>query len=512
MEHPENLVVILDYGSQYTQLIARRIRSLNVFSLILPFNTPLTAIKAYHPGAVILSGGPSSVYDKEAPDLDPEILNLDVPLLGICYGMQIMTKTLGGKIIESKEREYGRTDVSLIKKSPLFAGIEKDFVVWMSHGDKIDSIPEGFEIVLKSKNAIGAFENREQRRYGVQFHPEVVHSENGTAILKNFLFNISGLEKNWSMPDFIEHSVAAIRKRVGDKKVVLGLSGGVDSSVLAILLHKALGEQLTCVFVNNGVLRKDEAEKVVQTFEGKFGLNLKYVDASERFLVKLAGIKDPEKKRHIIGKEFVDVFFDSVPEFDYLAQGTLYPDVIESVSTKGPSDKIKTHHNRVDTILELQKEGRILEPFEELFKDEVRLIGEELRLPDAIIHRHPFPGPGLAIRILGEVTLKRLEVLRQADAIFLELIKEEGYYEQLWQAFAVLLPVRSVGVMGDKRTYGYTIAIRAVTSVDGMTADFADFPHEFFSRVSHRIIGEVKAVNRVVYDISSKPPGTIEWE
>lgn len=513
---PEQKVIILDFGSQYTQLIARRIREQKVYAEIVPFHKDWKEIAAEKPSAIILSGGPSSIYEKDAPQLQKEIFSLGVPVLGICYGLCALVKHFGGKIEGAARREYGRAIIEIKKKSPLFRGLKKKETVWMSHGDKVVVPPKGFAIAASSENAeTAAIENIEKRIYGVQFHPEVYHTVNGQQILKNFLFEICKLSPTWTMKSFIESSVQAIRREVGRGTVLLGLSGGVDSSVTAMLLQKAIGDRLYCVFVNNGVLRKNEQEKVIERFKRHMKLNLIYVDASKRFLSLLKGVEDPEQKRRIIGREFINVFMKEakkIGRFDYLAQGTLYPDVIESVSTKGPSDTIKSHHNRVPEVLKLIKSGRVIEPLKELFKDEVRELGLELGMSEELVYRHPFPGPGLAIRIIGEVTPQRIKILQEADDILVEEIKFAGLYRSLWQVFAVYLPVRSVGVMGDKRTYENVIAVRAVTSVDAMTADWAYLPEELLRRISNRIINEVKGINRVVMDISSKPPSTIEWE
>jgi GMP synthase (glutamine-hydrolysing) len=508
------MIAILDFGSQYTQLIARRIRGMHVYSEIYPYHTDLREVARHQDiEGIVLSGGPGTVYAKDAFHIDGAMLKeLNVPVLGICYGMQLLSYLYEGKIIPSTEREYGFTHITVDTSSPLFKGIAEKEVVWMSHGDKVEKLPRGFGKIAFSENALAGMENREKNLYAVQFHPEVVHTQNGTKMLENFVLDICQAKPQWEMESFIEKTVKAVREKVGDKKVVLGLSGGVDSSVLAILLNKALGKNLVCVFVNNGLLRKDEAEEIQAVFTGKYDLNFHYVDASDRFLDALKGITDPEEKRRIIGKIFLDVFNSEIEGFDYLAQGTLYPDVIESVSVKGPSDTIKTHHNRVEGVLDLIREGRIIEPFQELFKDEVREIGKEMNVPDFIIQRHPFPGPGLAIRILGEVTKERLDLLREADAIIIEEIKRAGLYQRIWQAFGVLLPVNAVGVMGDKRTYESVLAVRMVESLDGMTADWARVPYEVLNSISTRIINEVGGINRVTYDISSKPPATIEWE
>ena len=513
---PKERVLILDFGSQYTQLIARKIRELKVYAEIVPFHTAIEDIKKEKPSAIILSGGPSSIDEKGAPQVSDEIFKLGVPVLGICYGLYIVVHAFKGMSSGASSREYGRAFITLKEKSELFKGFSKKEQVWMSHGDKVVTMPEGFKIIASSENAeIAAIENKEKKVYGVQFHPEVYHTTSGTRFLSNFVFGICKLKPTWTMDSFIESSIATIRKDVGDGTVLLGLSGGVDSSVTAELLHKAIGDRLYCVFVNNGVLRKDEAKKVVERYRKNMKLNLIYVDASKRFLDKLKGVEDPEKKRKIIGKEFVAVFMEEakkIGKFDFLAQGTLYPDVIESVSTKGPSDTIKSHHNRVPEILKLIKSGKVVEPLKELFKDEVRELGVKLGMAEELIHRHPFPGPGLAIRIVGDVTPDRIATLQHADEILINEIRDAGLYNSLWQIFAVFLPVKSVGVMGDKRTYENVIAIRGVTSVDAMTADWAYLPEGLLRKISNRIINEVKGINRVVYDISSKPPSTIEWE
>jgi len=507
-------ILILDFGSQVTQLIARRVREQSVYCEIHPYNIPLAKIREYDPKGIILSGGPSSVYDTDAPHSDPAIFDLGIPILGICYGMQLMTNQLGGKVERSDKREYGRAMMELDDVEDLFAGFEGRAEVWMSHGDRIEAMPEGFQRIAHTEHCpVAAMKDSDRRFYGVQFHPEVVHTPRGEEMLGNFLFSVCDCRPVWTMASFIETEVEDIRRKVGDGRVICGLSGGVDSSVVAVLIHRAIGDQLTCVFVNNGLLRKGEAEKVVNLFTKHFKINLKYVDASDRFLDKLAGITDPEQKRKIIGNEFIYLFEEEAKKLgrvDYLAQGTLYPDVIESVSIKGPSAVIKSHHN-VGGLPE-KMNLKLLEPVRELFKDEVRLLGRELGMPDEVIHRQPFPGPGLAIRCICEITAERLDILREADAVVLDEIRKAGLYRDIWQSFAILLPVRTVGVMGDARTYDYTIAIRAVNSLDGMTADWVKLPYELLGSISSRIINEVKGVNRVVYDISQKPPSTIEWE
>jgi len=515
-------ILILDFGSQYTQLIARRVREAKVYCEIFPYNTGLDKIRAFQPKGLILSGGPASVYESGAPLIDRAHLGLGVPVLGICYGMQLMTLIEGGSVAKSTKREYGRAELVIHNDAGLFRGVgaksgtrnqELGTIVWMSHGDRIEKMPAGFSAIAHTDNSPTAAMADEKRKfYGVQFHPEVVHTPQGTQILRNFVYTICKCEPTWTMASFVDYSVGEIRKIVGGKKAVCGLSGGVDSSVAAVLVHKAIGKQLTCIFVNNGVLRKNEAERVQQSFKN-MGLNLKYVDASQDFLDKLSGVEDPEKKRKIIGTTFIEVFereAHAVGGAEFLVQGTLYPDVIESVSFKGPSAVIKSHHN-VGGLPEKMK-LKLVEPLRELFKDEVRAIGREMKMPDDIIDRQPFPGPGLAIRILGAVTEPRLKILREADAIVLEEIKKAGLYKQIWQSFAVLLPIKTVGVMGDERTYENVVAIRAVTSQDGMTADWAQIPYDLLGIMSNRIINEVKGVNRVCFDISSKPPSTIEWE
>jgi GMP synthase (glutamine-hydrolysing) len=510
----EDKVLVLDFGSQYTQLIARRIRENKVYSEIFPFNVSIQKIEEFKPKGIVLSGGPSSVYDKEAPMPDVRIFDLGIPILGICYGMQLMAYCLGGRVSRAKRREFGKAILRISKHIKLFKGISNEIVVWMSHGDRIERMPPNFKKVAFTENSpIAVMANIKKDFYALQFHPEVVHTQMGKKIIRNFLFEVCGCKPSWTMKSFIEESTNEIRDIVGNKKVVCGISGGVDSTVTAVLVNKAIGKQLTCIFVDNGVLRAGEAKKVEETLKRHFHMNIVCVDASDRFLRKLKGVTDPEKKRKIIGNEFIRVFEEEARKIkgvEFLAQGTLYPDVIESVSFKGPSAKIKSHHN-VGGLLKRMR-LKLIEPLRELFKDEVRILGKKLDLPEEIINRHPFPGPGLAIRIIGEITKQRCEILRKADMIVLEEIKKAGLYNKLWQAFAVLLPVKSVGVMGDERTYENVVAIRAVNSVDGMTADWSRLPYELLGIISNRIINEVRGVNRVVYDISSKPPSTIEWE
>ena len=507
-------ILILDFGSQYTQLIARRIRELKVYSEIRPFSEPLDGIRAFSPSGLILSGGPSSVADPGAPLPDPGIFGLGIPILGICYGMQLMTHMLGGRVAAAPHREYGAAELKLLAESDLLSGLGKRLRVWMSHGDRIDAPPKGFSPIAGTPNSpVAAMADAGRGYYALQFHPEVAHTPQGMEILKNFAYRICGCGPNWTMHSFVEQAVSDIRARAGNGKVICALSGGVDSSVAAVLIHRAIGDRLTCIFVDNGLLRLNEPEKVVRTFRDEFRIPLIAVQAEDRFLAKLAGVTDPEKKRKIIGNEFIQVFEEEagrLGKVDFLAQGTLYPDVIESVSFKGPSATIKSHHN-VGGLPERMK-LKLIEPLRELFKDEVRLAGKELQIPDEILFRQPFPGPGLAVRVLGEVTRDRLDILRRADAIVIEEVKAAGLYRQIWQSFAVLLPIRTVGVMGDERTYEHVIAVRAVTSQDGMTADWVQLPYDLLARISNRIINEVKGVNRVAYDISSKPPSTIEWE
>ena len=514
MNHPETILV-LDFGSQYSQLIARRVRELHVYSKIVSWNTPAEEIRAAAPAGIILSGGPASVYQANAPKCDPAIFELGIPVLGICYGLQLMVETLGGEVAHGDAREYGKAIVTSTSASPLFEDVPAETQMWMSHGDKVTRLPEGFKTCAKTDNTeFAAVQDLDRRLFGIQFHPEVVHSPMGPLVIENFCLGICGCSANWTMSDFIERSVAEIRETVGSANVILGLSGGVDSSVAAALIHKAIGDQLTCVFVNNGLLRKDEPERVRELFGGTFKMSLVYVDATDRFLSKLAGVNEPERKRKIIGGEFIQVFSDAcanIPDVTFLAQGTTYPDVIESISIDGnPSAVIKSHHNVGG--LPAHMKFKLLEPLSRLFKDEVREVGRQLGLPEEMVMRQPFPGPGLAVRCVGEVTPGKLAVLRGADKIIVDEMKKANLYYKIWQTFAVFLPVRSVGVMGDERTYEDAIAIRAVESRDGMTADWVRLPYPLLARISNRIINEVDGVNRVVYDITSKPPGTIEWE
>jgi GMP synthase (glutamine-hydrolysing) len=506
-------ILVLDFGSQYTQLIARRIRELGVYSEIKPYNTPIDEIKITEPKALILSGGPASVWDDDAPTVDRGVFELGMPILGICYGMQLTAQLLGGIVERSRVREFGPATLRITNGFDLLSGIPDKSDIWMSHGDRVLELPPGFESIAESENSPrAAMKNREMRIYGTQFHPEVVHTKFGREILSNFLFKIAGCEGMWTPKSFVETAIKDIRQRAGNATVICGLSGGVDSAVAAVIIQRAIWDKLRCIFVDTGLLRLNEAEEVVESFRD-MGLNLVHVDAKERFLNKLRGVTDPERKRKIIGEEFVNVFeaeASKIKDARFLAQGTLYPDVIESVSVKGPSATIKSHHN-VGGLPE-KMNLKLIEPLRELFKDEVREVGRELGVPDEILGRHPFPGPGLAIRIIGEIDEERIGILRQADRIFIEEIKKGGVYDDIWQAFCVFVPVKTVGVMGDERTYENVIALRAVTSLDGMTAKWARIPYDLLEKISVRIINEVRGVNRVVYDISTKPPSTIEWE
>ncbi|HWI61857.1 MAG TPA: glutamine-hydrolyzing GMP synthase [Symbiobacteriaceae bacterium] len=512
MARHTDLVVVVDFGAQYGQLIARRVREMKVYCEIWPHNTPAARFQQENVKAIIFSGGPSSVYGEGAPKCDTEIFRLGIPIFGICYGMQLMSKELGGDVRRAEKREYGKATLDIAGPHPLFAGLGSTTQVWMSHGDSVLSAPPGFHIIGSTENTpTAAIGDDDRKLYGVQFHPEVVHSLQGKEMMENFLYRIAGCKGDWTTASFIEEQIAKIREQSAGGKVLCGLSGGVDSSVAAVLVHQAIGDNLTCMFIDHGLLRKGEAEQVVRTFRDHYHINLVHVDASERFLSKLAGVTDPEEKRKIIGREFIYVFQDEarkLGQMDYLVQGTLYPDVIESGTATAAV--IKSHHN-VGGLPEDMK-FKLIEPFRELFKDEVRAVGRALGVPEEIVGRHPFPGPGLAIRVLGEITPEKLEILREADAIYLEEIRRAGLYDQIWQAFAVLPSIRSVGVMGDERTYAYPIILRAVTSDDGMTSDFFRFPWDVLERMTNRIINEVAHVNRVAYDMTSKPPGTIEWE
>jgi len=508
-------VAILDFGSQYTHLIARRVRECKVYSEIVPYDISARKLLTRKPAAIILSGGPASVLSRKSPACNTDIFNIGIPVLGICYGAQLMAKALGGKVNKAGAREYGKAVLKVKSKKTLFKGLLKNETIWMSHGDRITRLPKGFHIIGASANSpIAAMENKDKRFYGVQFHPEVVHTPKGKKILKNFIFNIAGCEPSWDMRSFAEDTIKELRRNIGKENVICGLSGGVDSSVLAVLLNKAIGKKLVAVFIDNGVLRKDEARLVRERFRRRFNINLRTVDAGAIFLKGLRGVKNPEKKRKIIGRLFIKVFereARKLGKIKFLAQGTLYPDIIESKSPiGGPSATIKTHHNVGGLPRRLNFE--LIEPLRDLFKDEVRLVGEELGMPDEIVQRQPFPGPGLAVRIIGEINGQRLDVLREADWILINEIKKSRQYRKLWQSFCVLLPIKTVGVMGDERTYENVVAIRAVTSEDAMTAHWAKLPYELLEKISNRIINEVKGINRVVYDISSKPPSTIEWE
>ena len=517
MERPKDSFLILDFGSQYTQLIARRIREFNVYSEIHPYYFSLEEIKAWKPKGIILSGGPASVLSSDAYTVPLELFSLGIPILGICYGMQLMCKLLGGEVEKASHREYGSSQITLLENADLFRGFKKGkkLSVWMSHGDRIKTLPKDFIPTAKSLNSpIATCQNKKGTLFALQFHPEVHHTPQGKEMLSNFIFKVCKAKPSWTMKSFIDHSIEKVRHQVKNSHVILGLSGGVDSTVTAFLLHRALGDQLTLIFMNNGLLRLNEEQKVQDLFKNQKQMNLKYVDASQKFLSELKGVTDPEQKRKIIGRVFIEVFEEEakkIPNAHFLAQGTLYPDVIESVTFKGgPSATIKSHHNVGGLPARMNLE--LIEPLRELFKDEVRSLGKELGIEEEFIYGQPFPGPGLAVRILGEITPERLELLRRADHVVVDEIKKAGWYRKVWQSFAVLLPIKTVGVMGDERTYEHVIALRVVKSEDGMTADWGELPYELLGKISNRIINEVKGVNRVVYDISSKPPSTIEWE
>jgi GMP synthase (glutamine-hydrolysing) len=515
------MLVILDFGSQYSELIARRIRETEVYSEVLSYRTTAKQLKQLNPQGIILSGGPSSVYDHHAPHCDPEIWNLGIPILGVCYGMQLMVQQLGGQVERADRGEYGKADLLIDDPTDLLTNVEHGTTMWMSHGDSVTQMPPGFEVLAHTGNTpCAAIADHARKLYGVQFHPEVVHSVGGIALIRNFVYHICDCQPTWTTEAFVEESIREVRAKVGDRRVLLALSGGVDSSTLAFLLHRAIGDQLTCMFIDQGFMRKGEPERLVRLFNDEFHIPVHYINARDRFLAKIQGVTDPEEKRKRIGHEFIHVFEEEskrLGPFDYLAQGTLYPDVIESADTNVDPQtgervavKIKSHHNVGGLPKDLQ--FKLVEPLRKLFKDEVRKVGRSIGLPEEIVKRHPFPGPGLAIRIIGEVTAERLNILRDADYIVRDEIRNHGAYHDLWQAFAVLLPIRSVGVMGDQRTYAHPVVLRLITSEDGMTADWARVPYDMLETISNRIVNEVDGVNRVVYDITSKPPGTIEWE
>ena len=511
---PEEIILIIDFGSQYTQLITRRVREANVYSEIHSHKISTDEVKSLSPSGIILSGGPMSVYDEGSPQLDMEILNLGIPVLGICYGLQIICRNFGGNVEPASNREYGKANILIKEDEGLFKGVKKESVGWMSHGDYLTKLPGGFKVTAESTHSpICAIANTDKKIYGVQFHPEVVHTEEGEKIIRNFLFGVCKCKGKWTPRNFIHSKITEIKNLVGSSKVICALSGGVDSTVAAVLVREAIGDKLLCIHIDTGLMRKNESEIISSLFKEKLKLNYVHLNESERFLSRLKGVVDPEKKRKIIGNTFIEIFEDEAlkhSDASFLAQGTLYPDVIESVSVKGASATIKTHHN-VGGLPE-KMNLKLIEPFRELFKDEVRKVGRELGIPENFISRHPFPGPGLAVRVLGEISKERLDILREADDIFITEIKEAGLYDKIWQAFAVLLPVKSVGVMGDARTYENVLALRAVSSLDGMTADWFRFEHDLLAKISNKIINKVRGVNRVVYDISSKPPSTIEWE